>query len=419
MSNKYNWKNIIIISVGVLLGISLRIYFLWMDGYSTDIYDVYCWFKKINDSGFWSLYSAGYQESTTNYPPIIPIVGSLWFRIPMVIKAISIDSLFFKILPTIFELALTIFSIFIIVKSKINGNYKNLLISFVILQPGLAFVSSGWGQFDSVVSLFIFVAIYMLWKDKLFLSTFIFYLATLTKPQAALAVFTYFAYLAIKKQYKNLLIQAIFFLFLMLATALIFKICGNSNFFGPYLVAVDFMTVVSVGSFNLWWTIFAINSYSISDSSFKLAGLSMFLISIIPALIYLRRKKTNLPEIMLVFGYIFLAFFILPTQVHERYLYYGVAMISIASIINYKFFILYIILSINLFLNCAIVLRSNYPHQLSAFPNLHSNVTTTIAFINLLVFVSLFLHFWFKINNKRSFFDNDKKIDLEKIYPKT
>lgn len=419
MRKKYDWKKILLISLGILLGLGLRLYFLRLDGSASDIRDLYIWFTRINDGGLWSLYSTNYASSSTNYPPLIPIIGSLWFKLPVLIKSIPVDTLFFKVLPTIFELALTIITIFIIAKSKIVGNYKNLLIFFVIAQPGLTFVTSGWGQFDSAMSLLVFLAIFLLWKDKLFWSTLIFFLAILTKPQAVLAVLVYFIYLLVKKQYKNLLIQAAFFISLLVTAALIFKICGNANFLAVYFVAVDFMAVVSANAFNLWWAIFSYSSIGVNDANLKAVGLGLFSISIVPALIYLGRKKTSFPEIMLVFGYIFLAFFMLPTQIHERYLYYSVALLSFAALINYKFFIAYFLLSINLFANCAIILRSSFVDQFKAFPDTYSNITIVIAYTNLLVFVSLFLHFWFKINNKRSFFDNDKKVDLEKIYPKT
>ena len=60
--------------------------------------------------------------------------------------------------------------------------------ALILLSPGLALATSGWGQIDSLLCLLIVLAFYFGWNDRFWLSTPLILAAVLTKPQEVLAL---------------------------------------------------------------------------------------------------------------------------------------------------------------------------------------------------------------------------------------
>ncbi|HYC07381.1 MAG TPA: phospholipid carrier-dependent glycosyltransferase, partial [Candidatus Binatia bacterium] len=88
------------------------------------------------------------------------------------------------------------------------------------------------------------------------------------------------------------------------------------------------------------------------------------------------------------------AFFVVPTRVHERYLFPFFALAAIAAAVSWRWRIAYLVLGITTFLNMYVVLTAIYPDnpQISDWLGLGSTIrsstwVTTIAAVNLLAFI--------------------------------
>lgn len=384
--------NIYIFTIFLLFSLILKIYFLTKPGYSYDIGSFLLWGETINRSSLSYLY---HSTIFINYPPLIPLVTALWLQIGNFFSLNNL-TLYFKILPTIFELILLIICSFYILQSE--QKYRYLLLFVLLLQPALALITSAWGQIDSILSLLIILAFIFQEKHQ-FCSVIFLALSILIKPQAIIAIGLYFLIFIFAKKWHNLLTSFMTFIILIFLYAILLKIFANINFFQPYFSALGSFTNTSLNAFNFWWLIFGANSWNIQDTikwiiSYKLIGILLFVLFSLPALFYLWKRKTNLRENLLILSYFYLIFFIFPTEIHERYLYYSLAFLAIPAILNWKIFAIYIILSMTLFFNCYFVLQAVYPQFLYLRGNfLNTIYPNIISYINVIITIYLASYF--------------------------
>lgn len=368
----------LIIAIAAVLSLALRVFFLLKPGYSFDINCFLDWGGRIKDGGFWSLFSGDYYvKNGIDYPPLVPLISSWWFAISH-----TNNILFFKILPTVFELGLIAINVWFVLKA--NFKYKNLLLLVVILQPALGFVSSAWGQVDSIMSLLV-VSGFLFFEKNLFLSSFLLFLAFLCKPQAAIAIFIYFVCLFFRFGKKEFAKHVVFYLVMFGAMIIAFKAFGDSNFLDPYTKSVGRYTNVSLNAFNLWWLMFHQKAWDLQDTvgPYKKLGLILFAIFEIPVMLYAIKRKIHFPDLMLLTAYSYLVFFIFPTQIHERYLFPAIALLAIPAISSSTVFYLYIALTVTFLYNCFAVMQSVYPQFSFISGNLLlGDIPVIVAFVN-------------------------------------
>jgi hypothetical protein len=322
---------------------------------------------------------------------VVPLLSSLIIKIPA-----SSESTAFKYLTTIFDLLLVGLTCFVILKSKYKDKNKNLLLAIVAISPGLALVSSGWGQVDSIMTAIIFLAL-MLAPTSTYLATSLLIVALLTKPQAILAVGVYFLYLFFRFGAKKTSLQAGYLLVIFAILELIFRTRFSLSLTSFFTGAVGQYKNLSLNAFNLWWAIFGRGSWNIQDTgqamSYKSVGLALFAIGSFPALAYLAKKKDAI-NLIFVVGYIYLLFFVFPSQIHERYMFPAVALLAMAPLVDKKLLWTYYGLAITFTLNIFAVLQSVYPQfSFLRYDLLSESWTRLAAIAN--VGICLYLFWWF------------------------
>lgn len=403
MFHKLNIPKTVLISgliITFVVAVYLRYYFWINPGYVGDIKNFFWpWGQTIFKDGFWALYKQGYYPGV-DYPPLIPLLTSWLMHASVFIWGkLDFDSFiyFFKILPTFLEIIFLSISIILVYRSKISYTYW--LIGFIILQPGLAFVSTAWGQVDAVLMCFIFLAFVFLDKKKYTISSGFLFLALLTKPQAILACAIYFFILLLNREYRQLVFQTLILLFLVGGMAILFWYNTGANFFAPYLGAIGRYTTLSSYAFNFWWAVFHNKCEVIADTdiigflSYRSWGLVLFVLSQIPLFLYFLKSERKLPHVLLGISYVYLMFFLFSSQMHERYLYYSVALLAVPAVLNKKIFGLYIILSITLFINCFALVDAAY-HSFNFFKEdpIPQWWTQWIAIINVTIGVGVIIY---------------------------
>jgi hypothetical protein len=65
--------------------------------------------------------------------------------------------------------------------------------------------------------------------------------------------------------------------------------------------------------------------------SYHAIGLALFLVATFCAVLSFWKSPQTLENLMLFTGWVFLAFFILPTQIHGRFLYDGVVLLALPA----------------------------------------------------------------------------------------
>jgi len=393
---------IVYVVVFSLVAILLKFYYLSQRGYEMDIATFIDWSFKITKGGFWSLYSSGYQ-SGLDYPPLVPFIGNYWLKLREIMPFTDLQ--IFKLMTTLAEVIFSILTAIFIYRSK--SKYKIALLAFVIIQPSLGLVTSAWGQVDSILSLFVICG-FLLIEKNLYLSSLFLFLAFLTKPQAALAIFVFFLIVLLKKGFLNFLKQGLLWLAMILAMVWLFSLHG-SNFMSVYLLSTGRYPHLSMNAFNLWWIFFGEQAHSLSDSlgtfiSYKNLGFLLFGVFLLPGIYFLYKKAKTLPDYFLVAAYAYILFFVFPTQIHERYLFPALALLPFAAVKSKSLFWVYVVFSITLFINNYAILQYAYP-QFPIFSSLApenwvGDWTRPVAIVNVLLAIYLAIYFFYESKKK-------------------
>ncbi len=395
-NKKISTKILLIVVISIALGLLLRWYLLFQPGYEMDIATFIYWSNKIKEGGFWSLYTSNYQ-SGLDYPPLIPLLGNYWLNWQNLFTLTAPQM--FKLMPTLAEIIFSVIAAIFVYRSK--SKYVNILLPLVIIQPALSLITTGWGQVDSILSLFIICALVLIDKN-LYLGSLFVFLALLTKPQAYFGIFVFYLVILFRKGWKVALQQAVFFFVLVAIAYLVFRQNG-SDFLAVYMLSSSRYPYNSMNAFNLWWLIDGSKSINISDTignvfSSKQVGIGLFAIFVLPMVLYLYKKAKTIPEYFLAASYMYLIFFVFPTQIHERYLFPAIALLPFAAVKDKRILWIYILLSITLLLNNYSVLISAFPQffaldKINIYLNLGGNWTKLIALVNVVIAAYLALFF--------------------------
>jgi hypothetical protein len=135
------------------------------------------------------------------------------------------------------------------------------------------------------------------------------------------------------------------------------------------------MPFITVNAYNVWYLIsfksdwLGGNHDTIQFSGFSLRIISLIIFSAYVLLVmYQLSKKTNSETIVLAASSIAFAFFILPTQIHERYLFYFFPLFAMIALLNTRYLVIYIISTIVHLANLMMVLHYGGPQDSIFYP---------------------------------------------------
>ena len=372
-------REIIILALVLAVSALIRVLLFPMQGYPIDTNDFISWFTTATQHGIRPFYSlAGFAD----YPPFNVYI--FWTFGSLANAAhLSIESMI-KVVPNIFDLA-TAALIYFFVKKQ--ATFKVAILSTILyaFNPAVIYNAAVWGQFDAVYTFFLVLSLMLALKSKPIPSAMVFALGLLTKPQG-IALLPLIALLIYKKNgLKNLLFSVAAFATTILVVVLPFEGIGNPVTFliKIYSSGYTYYDVTSVNAFNLW----GLFGFWIKDGYLfyigwilfgAIAGLTLFAVH--------RRFKVS-GDLLAIFAafILFFAFFMLPTRIHERYMFPAISMLALMFPLLKKTRLLYVALTATLFVNQAYVLywlNVSYPYA----PNLTGDpVAIVVSVINLLM----------------------------------
>lgn len=420
---------IILVIFTLFAALILRLFLSPHDGYPEDMILFKEWSRNAVTFGVAHIYDQTVNPNVMlpNYMPIylyfLRFSGFIYKT--FISPEYNIDSasltILLKINAIIFDLA-TALLIFHVLKKEFSfwAGYLGLIL--YAFNPAIFVLSGYWGQVDSIPAFFVLLSIILVTKNK-FLGAWLFItLATFIKLQSIIFIPIIFLLNLIKKKYELLDLAKNILLSLMLAIIVIspFLIHGTyPSFVKTVFRSVGYYKFVSLNAFNIWWPL-TNGEYTTMPDTDKLfnvipyfyIGLFLFFIAYLFAIITLYYKNDKFMT-YLASSFIAFAFFMLPTQIHERYLFPVFAILVMIVWRNRRLLAIYLILSLMFFANIFYVLIQEkggqsilqaleggvkWPHWLTQNYGTIINVVIFIYFIYLIIYYSRLK----RLNNKHN-----------------
>lgn len=320
----------------LILILTLRVSFFFLPSFKIDMNVWKAWSQRLVEIGPSNFYSNNYfSDYFPGFLYILWAIGSLFNFLSIPINSFSFE-LIFKTVMTIFDIGSAYFIYKIV--SKYNKSWAVLSSVFYLLNPAIIFNSSIWGQNDGVLTFFLVYSIYLLEEKKKIAQWKIFTaFAILIKPQS-LAILPVilpriFRKFSIKESIKTL---SVLFILLIVFSIPFFIHDPLFGLFRLTLKEVNLFPFTSLFAFNFW----SLFDWWNADSdkwfifSYKIWGLVLYAISLVLIIIPLFKKVKGANLMFLAGSLSFLAFYLFPTRIHERYLFPFFAFILISALIQ-------------------------------------------------------------------------------------
>lgn len=322
-------KNLVVYYL-ILAGFLIRLIFATFPGFHVDTDTFFAWAVRAFDLGLPNFYS---KDVWTNYTP-----GMIYllYLLGAIRELFSISDQYFhfvlKIPSIISDLILSYF-VYKVLTKTVSQKLALYGLAFCLFNPVLIFNASIWGAFDGFMTLFLFLSIYYLAQRKLILASIFFGISILVKPQA-IAIAPVF-WLWLLKHFsiqRALKLSVPGFLAIMLLSVPYFPSDPIFGFFNLFIQMAQDYKGNSLFAYNLW----GIFGFWIDDGtmlgflSYRVWGIILMTSFWLFFFYVFFKKKIIDVYILATLG--FLAFFFLPTRVHERYLFSAIPFLILISI---------------------------------------------------------------------------------------
>lgn len=313
----------------LLASLVARILLFPVQGCSGDLAAFALWFNAAAAHGPLTFYQAVYCD----YPPLNVYIFWVFGSFAKMLSVSASPALVYilKLPSTLFDTA-TAGLIFVFLRKRIRFDSSLLATSFYAFNPATIFNGSIWGQFDAIYTFFLVASLILIIDSKPTLSIAAFSAAVLTKPQS-IALAPLIVLLLIKeKNWKTVAASVATSIALIFAVSVPVSLNNPANFLvSIYLRGYTSYSVTSANAFNLWalvglWkpdsqAFLMLNFFDIGWIMFgALTALSLFCLY---KASHRLDKSSHTFEVSVLFtAFVLLfGFFMLPTRIHERYLF--------------------------------------------------------------------------------------------------
>jgi dolichyl-phosphate-mannose-protein mannosyltransferase len=380
-----------------LLSLSFLIRFLLFptQGYVNDLNTFAYWFNTAAEHGPRVFYSV---VGWCDYPPFN--VYFFW-GFGSLAKALSLSgtpSMFYliKLLPNLFDTA-TAFLIFVFVRKRLDFKTALLATALYAFNPAIIFNTAVWGQFDAIYTFLLVISLMLSLASKPELSAVTFTLGLLTKPQS-IALLPLIAFLIFKKNgWRRLLTSILAGAATLFVVIIPFEWSNPVSFLSNiYFGAYEGYAYTSVNAFNTW----ALGGLWVPDTPVSFfIGWSLFGALAAFVLYVLHKRFGASGELLVLFlaFVLFFGFFMLPTRIHERYLFPALSVLALMFPFLKKTRPIYGFLSVTCLVNQAYVLH--FLNNESYIPS-GDLVALTVSLINLIVFLYVLVLMWDELKGR-------------------
>jgi dolichyl-phosphate-mannose-protein mannosyltransferase len=384
-------RETVILVLVLAVSLLVRVLLFPLRGFPTDTGDFIAWFNRAVGVGIRPFYAPGFFA---DYPPfnvyIFWAFGSLANAIHLSMATMV------KVVPNLFDLA-TAALIYFFARKQASFKIALLATALYAFNPAVIFNAAVWGQYDAVYTFFLVLSLMLALKSKPELSAISFALGILTKPQG-IALAPLLILLIFKKDgLKRLLTSVLAFAASFLVVVLPFEGISVSFLTNIYSSGYSYYNYGSVNAFNLWGLL---GLTWVHDGALYIVGWVLFGAFAAFTLYVVHRRFRVSGDYLAVFAAFMLlfCFFMLPTRIHERYMFPAISMLALMFPLLKKTRLMYVTLTVTLFLNEFVVLNwlnNGYP---SDFP--YDPVILAVSAINLLMLVYASILMWYELKGR-------------------
>jgi len=360
-------------------------------GYPHDIFEFLLW-GEVMTRGPWHVYDPQFM---CRYMP--GYLYALWAAVaparefyfgPAVTEATtSTLRMLVRIPPIIadFFLGLIVFAWLRIIGTAGRGLSTRRQVGAVMLfalNPALLFTSVGWGQNDSALTLPVMLALLMVSQGS-GLAAAAAALAVIVKLQGLIVLPIVGIWILLQGRLRDWIVATLAFLATVIVAFAPFQIGRPWDFLARVIASsAEYFPYTSLNAFNLM----ALAAGMRIRDSMTLLGLSAFSLGmLLMAALYLVAVsmvwRDRSPRALLYAAFLaYLGFFVLPTRIHERYLYFALALLTPLALDSWATIAMFVTLTVTFLTNQIITLR--FLNHMTNLPQ-HDPVASTIACINL------------------------------------
>ncbi len=358
------------------------------------------WFNTAAEYGVRPFYSV---VSWCDYPPFNVYLFWAFGSLAKAVSAFGISSFnIVKLVPNLFDLGIAAL-IFVFVRKQLSFKHALLGMALYAFNPAVVFNTAVWGQFDAIYTFFLLLSLVLALKGKPLPSAAAFAVGLLTKPQG-IALLPLVAFLIFKKNgLKSLLLSALVFVGTVFLVIAPFEWSNPVTFLGDiYFGAYGGYEYTSINAFNSW----ALVGLWVPDGSLFILGWALFgAFTVFSLFVLHKRFKVSGEWLVLFLAFmLFFAFFMLPTRIHERYLFPVVSILALMFPFIKKTRALYVVITATLLANVSYVLywlnayvNAGYTYS----PNLTGDpVVLAVSMVNLVTFLYASMLMWIELKGK-------------------
>ena len=391
-------RELVYLAALLLVAVLVRVLLYPLQGYANDMATFSYWFNTAANVGVRPFYTVVLSEAGwIDYPPFNVYIFWVFGSLAKAVAAFGIDMVnIVKLVPTLFDIA-TSALIYVFIRKQLTQKQALITTALYAFNPAIIFNVAVWGQFDAIYTFFLALSLILALKNKPYFSAAVFAVALLTKPQG-IAMLPLVAYLIYRKSGpKNLLASVAVFVGTIFAVILPFEWSNPVTFLSRiYFGAYEWYKFTSINAFNLWG-MFGLWQ---PDGNLSLFGWAMFG-SIAAFTLYVLHKRFHFSgDKLAIFAAFMLcfAFFMLPTRIHERYLFPALVMLVLLVPFAKKIRLLYAALTATLLVNQAYVL--SYLNRPDPFIPAGDLVVLAVSVINLILFLYAVVLMWDELKGR-------------------
>lgn len=395
-------REVLTLAILLLAAFAVRLLLFPLQGYANDMGTFSYWFNTAASQGIRPFYTYVLENvGWVDYPPFNVYIFYAFGSLGRVFSSVDM-SFFVKLAPTLFDVA-TSGVIYLFLRKYLSQKQTLIATALYAFNPAIIYNVAVWGQFDAIYTFFLLISMLLALKRKPEMSAVVFGIALLTKPQG-IALLPLIAVLIFKKDgIKRLLTSTAAFVATIFIVILPFEWSNPVTFLSDiYFGAYGGYEFTSINAFNIW----ALYGLWIADGALNIVGWGLFAAFAGFAMFVLhRRYHVSGDNLAIYAGFMLLfAFFMLPTRIHERYLFPVIVMLVLLVPFVKKARLLYVALTGTLLVNQAYVLYwlNEYIRRgLNYSPNLSGDpVVLAVSATNLILFLYASALLWAEIKGR-------------------
>ncbi len=348
-------RGLVLLVLLLTVSVALRIAALQVDGHNGDVRVTAGWAERMAEVGPWHFY----EGSGSIYPALLyPLwaigIGLDGDALLLAIKGLAIP----------FDIALGI-ALWSLLRRRSGEAIALGAAALYLLNPATILAGPVWGQVDSAGTLPYLAALAALAARRFGLAGGMAVLATMIKPQFGLVVFPVLIVAGIRARqlasWRPVVraLAGIAGTYLVLAVPLALH---PFRYLGLLADTAVRQPMTSLNAFNPWGLFVG---FELPDGPYVGIGTLLLVIGLAGSLLGLRRRP-DLAVVLAVGAALVLAFYFLPTRVHERYLFPALAVLAPFALAGWRELASYVALSLGFAASLLYALHETTPFTLPA-----------------------------------------------------